>query len=313
MKYKDYYQILGVPRGASAEEIKKAYRRLARKYHPDVSKEAGAEERFKEVNEANDVLSDPDKRAAYDQLGFYRPGQDFRPPPDWGARFGGGGGGAEFGGGMDFSDLFSQLFGGGMGSMGGHGGGAQGFRGRGAPKGRDVEARITLTLEEAYHGVEKQVSLGSGGEGGTVRFRVPPGALPGKRLRLAGKGQASPYGGPRGDLFLDIQVAPHARYRLEGRDILLDTPIAPWEAALGCSLVVPTLNGNVRIRVQAGARSGQKLRLPGRGMPAKEGAGDFYVQLQMVLPSALSDEARELLKQLESSCNFDPRPDFPRE
>lgn len=310
MKYKDYYQILGVPRNASIEEIKKAYRRLARKYHPDVSKETGAEEKFKEVNEANDVLSDADKRAAYDQLGYYRPGQDFRPPPGWGERFGGGGQGAEFGG-ADFSDLFSQLFGGG--GIGGHGGG-HGFRGRGAPKGRDVEASVSLSLEEAYHGVEKHVHMsGAGGGTGTVRFRVPAGALSGKRLRLAGKGQASPYGGPSGDLYLQIQVAPHTRYRLEGKDIYLDTPIAPWEAALGASLQVPTLGGNIRIKVPAGARSGQKLRLPGRGMPGKDGAGDFFVRLQVVLPASLSEEAKDLLRQLESACDFDPRPDFPKD
>lgn len=300
MKYKDYYQILGVPRDAPTDEIRKAYRRLARKYHPDVSKEAGAEEQFKEVNEAHDVLSDKDKRAAYDQLGFYRPGQDFRPPPGWGERFGGRQGGAEFAGG-DFSDLFSHLFG---------GGGSHGFRGRSAPKGQDVEAGVTLTLEEAYQGVEKHMHVAGAG---TVRFRVPAGALPGKRLRLAGKGQASPYGGAGGDLYLRIQIAPHERYRLEGKDIHLEVPIAPWEAALGTTLQVPTLGGNVRIKVPAGARGGQKLRLPGRGMPAGDGAGDFYVQLQMVLPPRLSEEAKALLRQLESACDFDPRPDFPKE
>lgn len=299
MKYKDYYQILGVPRNASTEEVKKAYRRLARKYHPDVSKETGAEEKFKEVNEANDVLSDTEKRAAYDQLGFYKPGQDFRPPPGWGERFGGGPRGAEFAG-ADFSDLFSQVFG---------GGGSHGFRGRSAPKGHDMEASVSLTLEEAFHGVEKQIHVAGAG---TVRFRVPAGALPGKRLRLAGKGQASPYGGHSGDLYLQMQIAPHDRYRLEGKDLFLDTPVAPWEAALGTSLQVPTLGGNVRIKVPPGTRSGQKLRLPGRGMPAKDGAGDFYVQIQMVLPTQVSEEAKALLQQLASVCDFDPRPDFPK-
>jgi curved DNA-binding protein len=309
MKYKDYYKILGVSRNASTDEIKKAYRRLARKYHPDVSKEAGAEEKFKEVNEANDVLSDAEKRAAYDQLGYYRPGQDFRPPPGWGERFGSRG--AEFAG-MDFSDLFSQLFGGGMGAAGMHAGRRPGFRGHAAPRGQDMEASISLTLEEAFHGVEKQLALSAAGEG-SIRFRVPPGALPGKRLRLAGKGRASPYGGASGDLYLHIQIAPHPRYRLDGKDIYLDTPVAPWEAALGVSLLVPTLSGNMRVKVPAGARSGQKLRLPGRGMPAKEGAGDFYVQLQMVLPAVLSEEARQRLEQLAKACAFDPRPDFPKE
>jgi len=307
MKYKDYYQILGVAREASAEEIKKAYRRLARKYHPDVSKEAGAEEKFKEVNEAHEVLSDLEKRAAYDQLGAYRPGQDFRPPPGWGDRFGGGG--ADFSG-TDFSDLFSHLFGG-HGAAGMHAGRGHGFRGQSAPRGRDIEASVTLTLAEAFHGVEKQISLG--GLEGAVRFRVPAGAMPGKRLRLTGKGQASAFGGANGDLFLQIEIAPDKRYRLDGKDLYLDTPVTPWEAALGTSLLVPTLNGNVRVKVAAGARSGQKLRLPGRGMPAREGAGDFFVQLQMVLPPDLSDEAKALLEKLGTLCAFEPRPDFPKE
>lgn len=309
MKYKDYYQILGVPRTASGDEIKKAYRRLARKYHPDVSKEPGAEEKFKEVNEANDVLSDAEKRAAYDQLGYYQPGQDFRPPPGWGDRFGGRG--AEFAG-MDFSDLFSQFFGAGMSGAGMHGGRRHGFSGHGAPRGQDVEAKITLTLEEAFHGVEKQINLASSGMG-VVRFRVPAGALPGKRLRLAGKGHSSPYGGQSGDLFLHIQIAPHGRYRLEGKDIYLDTPVAPWEAALGTSVVVPTLSGNVRLKIPAGARSGQRLRVTGRGMPAAGGTGDFYVQLQIVLPAELNEAAQDLFRHLAATCAFDPRPDFPRE
>jgi curved DNA-binding protein len=304
MKYKDYYKTLGVKRDASAEDIKKAYRRLARKYHPDVSKEAGAEEQFKAVNEANDVLSDPEKRATYDQLGVYQPGQEFRPPPGWGGQFGGGAGQA----GMDFSDLFSQMFGG----AGGHGQRSHGFRGK-APSGQDVEANITLTLEEAFLGVEKEIHLGGQAGGANVRYRVPAGALPGKRLRLAGKGQPSPYGGANGDLYLNIHVASHALFRLEGQDIYLDTPMAPWEAALGASLLVPTLSGSVRIKVPAGARSGQKLRLPGRGMPGKHGAGEFYVQLQMVLPAELDDTARDLLQQLANHCDFDPRPAFPKE
>jgi curved DNA-binding protein len=309
MKYKDYYQILGVPRSASLDEIKKAYRRLARKYHPDVSKETGAEEKFKDVNEANDVLSDKEKRAAYDQLGHYQPGQDFRPPPGWGGR----GGGAEFSG-MDFSDLFAQMYGGGMGGAGMHGDRSHGFGRQGAPRGQDVEANIVLTLEEAFHGVEKQIHLSGARDGmGNVRFRVPAGALPGKRLRLAGKGQASSYGGASGDLYLHIQIAPHARYRLESKDIYLDTPITPWEAGLGTSLLVPTLTGNVRLKIPLGARSGQKLRISGRGMPEKGGAGDFYVQLQMVLPSELSEQAQDLLKQLASTCAYEPRPDFPQE
>lgn len=294
MKYKDYYQILGVARDASKEEIKKAYRRLARKFHPDVSSEASAEEKFKEVNEANEILSDAEKRAAYDQLGSYRPGQDFRPPPGWG------------GAGTDFSDLFSQLF-------GGHKQAGRRHGGAGMPPGQNVEASLTLTLEEAFQGVEKHLSLSA--EQGTrdVKLRVPPGALPGKRLRVPGKGQRSPYGGAAGDLYLVIQIAPHPRYRLEGRDIFLDTPISPWEAALGTSITVPTLNGNVRVKVPAGSRSGHKLRLSGRGMPSADGAGNFYVQLQVVLPTSLSDAERALYEQLAGLSDFNPRPDFPKD
>jgi len=307
MKYKDYYQSLGVARDASKEDIKKAYRRLARKYHPDVSKEAGAEEKFKEVNEANEVLSDPEKRAAYDQLGTsYRPGQDFRPPPGWAGSAAGG----DFAG-ADFSDIFSQLFGarkqaGGSRRHGFQSGGA-------APGGEDVEASLTLTLEEAYHGVEKHLSLSAQDGTRDVKLRVPAGALPGKRLRVSGKGQRSPYGGAAGDLYLVIQIAPNARYRLDNKDIYLDTPIAPWEAALGTAITVPTLNGNVRVKVPAGTRSGQKLRLSGRGMPVTGGAGDFYVQLQVVLPATLSDAERALYEQLAKLADFDPRPDFPKE
>jgi len=306
MKYKDYYQILGVARDASKEDIKKAYRRLARKYHPDVSKVVGAEEKFKDVNEANEVLSDAEKRAAYDQLGTsYRPGQDFRPPPEWT----GGAGGGDFSG-ADFSDLFSQLFGGRKQPGGNR---QHGFHDAGAMPGQDVEASLTLTLEEAFHGVEKHLSLSARDGARDVKLRVPAGALPGKRLRLPGKGLRSPYGGPAGALYLVIQIAPHARYRLEDKDIYLDTPIAPWEAALGAAITVPTLNGNVRVKVPAGSRSGQKLRLSGRGMPATGGAGNFYVQLQVILPTTLSDAERTLYEQLAKVSIFDPRPDFPKD
>jgi curved DNA-binding protein len=307
MKYKDYYQILGVPRGASADEIKKAYRRLARKYHPDVSKETGAEDKFKEVNEAHDVLSDPEKRAAYDQLGSYRPGQEFRPPPDWGRQFGGGAGGFAAGdmGGMDFGDLFSELFG-----MGAGRSGRQGFAG--SPHGRDVEAVVHVTLEEAYHGTERQLQLSApGGQPRNVRVRIPAGAVSGRRLRVPGKGQASVHG-PAGDLYLIIEVDPHALYRLEGKDLYLDTPVTPWEAALGTSLVVPTLAGNVRLKVPAGAKSGQKLRLPGKGMPSPDGAGDGYVVLQIALPPELSEAERDLYEQLRVASSHDPRPHFPK-
>lgn len=306
MKYKDYYKILGVSRDASAEDIKKAFRRLARKYHPDVSKESGAEEKFKDVNEAHDVLSDPEKRAAYDQLGAYRSGQEFRPPPDWGRQFGGEGRGfANDPGGMDIGDLFAQMFG-----MGG-GMGGQGPRGR--ARGRDIEAAVHVSLEEAYHGTERTLSLSApGGQPHQVRVRIPAGAVSGRRLRVSGKGQSSMHGTP-GDLYLQIEVDPHPLYRLEGRDIYLDTPVAPWEVALGGSIVVPTLAGNVRLKVPAGAKSGQKLRLPGKGMPSPEGAGDGYVVLQIAMPARLSAAEKQLYEQLRETSDFDPRPNFPKD
>lgn len=306
MKYKDYYKILGLQRGATAEEIKKAYRRLARKYHPDVSKEAGAEDKFKEVNEANEVLSDPEKRAAYDQLGAYHSGQEFRPPPDWGRQFGSGGSSPHDLGGMDLGDLFSQMFG-----MGGGMGGRQGFSG--ATRGRDVEAVVNISLEEAYNGVERSLQLSSpGGQPRSVRVRIPAGAQSGRRLRVAGKGQASMHGAA-GDLYLRIEVEPHALYRLDGKDIYLDTPITAWEAALGTSFVVPTLAGNVRLKVPPGAKSGQKLRLPGKGMPLPDGTGDGYVVLQISLPSPLSETEKALYEQLRAASSYNPRPHFPQD
>lgn len=295
MKYKDYYKTLGVARNAGQDEIKKAYRRLARKFHPDVSKEAGAEEKFKEINEANDVLGDPDKRSAYDRLGAsWRQGQEFQPPPGWG-----GGGGA----GADFSDFFEQLFGGRKTSGG--------RRPQGGRAGRDVEAVLSLSLEEAFHGVEKHLNLSVDGESRDVKLRVPAGALPGKRLRVPGKGGRSPFGGPAGDLVLSVEIEPHPRYRLEGKDIYLDTPITPWEAALGASITVPTLSGNVRVKVSPGSRN--KLRMPGRGMPAADGAGDFYVRLIQVLPAEMTEAELECYRRLAELSSFDPRPDFPKE
>jgi curved DNA-binding protein len=306
MKYKDYYKVLGVTRDASADEIKKAYRKLARKYHPDVSKEKDAEERFKEVNEANDVLSDPDKRAAYDQLGSYRSGQEFRPPPDWGARFGQAGfSHADFGG-MDFADLFSQMFGMGSGAHAGRHGFSAGM------PGRDVESILHLTLEEAFHGTEKTLPLSSPGQAPrTVTVRVPAGAVTGRKLRVRGKGERSMHG-QAGDLLLKIDVDPHPLFRLDGKDLLLDLLVAPWEAVLGATIDVPTMTGSVRLRVPAGARSGQKLRLAGKGMPASSGHGDLYAVVQVVVPQEVSEEEKALYNRLAELSRFDPRPRFPR-
>jgi curved DNA-binding protein len=305
MKYKDYYKILGVERNASAEEIKKAYRRLARKFHPDVSKETGAEEKFKDVNEANDVLSDPQKRAAYDQLGQYRGGQEFRPPPDWSERFGAGGF-ASGEGGADISDLFSQLFG-----MGGRKSGRHGFASHTA-KGRDIETEISLSLEEAFQGVERSMQLATPGHGArTVKVRIPAGILPGSRLKVPGKGDVSMHG-QTGDLFLKIQIAPHPLFRLEGRDIYLDTPITPSEAVLGATLNVPTMTGAVRLKVPAGVKPGQKMRLSGKGMPSREGTGDLYVQLLVAVPPHPSEAERGLYEQLAGISDFNPRKHFPK-
>jgi curved DNA-binding protein len=307
MKYKDYYKIIGVSRDATSDEIKKAYRRLARKYHPDVSKEKNAEEHFKDVNEANEVLGDAEKRAAYDQLGTsYRSGQEFRPPPDWGTRFGQGGSAQSDLGGMDFSDLFSQMFG-----MGGGQARHQGFTS--GMRGRDVEATLHLTLEEAFQGVEKSLQLASPGHSAkTVNVRVPPGVLSGRRLRVRGKGEASMHG-QAGDLLLTIELDPHPLYRLEGKDIYLDVPVTPWESVLGTNVTVPALSGNVRLRIPAGAKAGQKMRLTGKGMPDSRMAGDLYTVVRIVLPANVSDEERALYEKLASLSQFDPRPNFPKE
>jgi curved DNA-binding protein len=304
MKYKDYYKILGVARDASAEDIKKAYRKLARKYHPDVSKETGAEDKFKDVNEAQEVLCDPEKRAAYDQLGAYQGGQEFRPPPGWGERFGAGGG-FQGDAGTDFSDLFSQLFG-----MGGRRTGHQGSARSG--KGRDIETELSLTLDEAFHGVERAMQLATPGhEPRTVKVRIPPGIVDGGRMKVPGKGDTG-HAGQRGDLYLKIRVAVHPLFRLEGHDLHLDTPITPSEAVLGSSLSVPTMTGTVRLKVPAGVKPGQKLRLSGKGMPRREGAGDLYVHLVIAVPDHPSDAEKRLYEQLAAVSDFNPRRHFPQ-
>lgn len=306
MQYKDYYKILGVERGASEEDIKKAYRKLARKYHPDVSKEKDAEEKFKAVNEANDVLSDAEKRAAYDQLGSYKPGQNFRPPPGWEQQFGGGSHG-DFGN-MDFGDLFAQMFGGGM---GGHG--RRGF----GQAGQDFEMTLEITLEEAYQGGEKTLQIEvpePSGQGmmvrvpRTIKVRIPKGATEGQRLRLPGKGGSGQHGGKAGDLYLRIAFVPHRWYKPEGHDLTLDVPLTPWEAALGAQVEIPTLAGNVRLKVKPGSRSGQKMRLIGKGLPkANDGFGDLYCVFQIATSEVLSDKERELFEALQETSTFNPR------
>ena len=308
MKYKDYYAILGVERGASEDEVKKAYRKLARKYHPDVSKEKDAEAKFKDVNEAYQTLSDAEKRKAYDQLGQRRAGEDFQPPPDWGRQFGGGfgrGGGAEdF---MDLSDLFAAFGGGGRGR------GGRSF----AQAGQDYEVVAEITLEQAAAGTEVSLNLNEPEvqPDGTVRrvpktlqVKVPKGTVDGQRLRLAGKGGPGSHGGPNGDLYVDIRLREHGRFRIEGHDLYLDLPLAPWEAVLGADGEVPTLDGRVALKIKPGMRPGQKMRLAGKGMPnRKGGAGDLYLVINVIAPSVVSERERALYQELAQISAFDPR------
>lgn len=286
MEFKDYYEVLNVPQGADADVIKSAYRKLARKYHPDVSKEPNAEERFKAVNEAYEVLKDPQKRAAYDQLRArgYQPGEDFRPPPNWGQGF-------DFGtddnGG--FSDFFESLF-------GRVRGGARDAR---APRSaRDLRARIAIDLQRAHTGGSERVQVA----GKTLEVKIPAGIQPGQQIRLA---KQAPGGG---DVLLEIQYREHPYFKVEGRDIVLTLPIAPWEAALGATVTVPTLAGAVDLKIPAGSDTGKKLRLKGRGLPVGGAPGDQYVVLSIQTPAAEDNASREFYKQMgERFAQFDPR------
>ncbi len=309
MKYKDYYQALGVERNASADDIKKAYRKLAHKYHPDVSKEPNAKEKFQEVGEAYDTLKNPEKRAAYDQLGSsYRPGEDFRPPPGWGKEFGDGQFSFDE---MDLADLIAGL-------SQGRRGGARG--GKFPLPGQDYEVEAGITLEQAARGTEIDVNLAvpEFDENGfmrrvphTFKARIAKGASEGQRLRLPGKGGKGVNGGRDGDLYLHITLLPHPLFRPSGHDLYVDLPLAPWEAVLGAAVEVPTLDGAVRLKVPAGTRSGQQLRLSKRGLPKpREGAGDLYAVVQIVLPAELSEHERALFKQLADGSKFDPRGHF---
>lgn len=302
MEYKDYYKTLGIDKGASAEDIKKAYRKLVRKYHPDVSGAPDADHMTKEVNEAYGVLGDADKRAAYDALGRERrAGQEFRPPPDWGSRF-------DTGGAADSGDFFSDLF------------AHVGRRARSAGqafqmRGEDIHAAITIDLTDAYHGSTRAVTLRvpeHDAQGRvvtrerTVNVNIPKGVLPGQQLRLAGQGHPGSGGAGAGDLFLEIAFHPDPRYRLEGRHVYTGVPVAPWEAALGAAISVPTPSGQVEVVVPAGSQTGRKLRLKGRGIPGNP-AGDLYLMLEVVLPPATSDKARELYRTMAREMAFNPR------
>jgi len=312
MKYKDYYAILGVTKEATPDEIKTAYRKLARKYHPDVSKEKDAEEKFKEMSEAYETLKDPEKRAAYDQLGTHRPGEEFRPPPDWGRQYAQGAGGFED---IDLESLF---------------GGLAGRRGRSGARqadfplpGSDYEAVVRLSFMQAFHGTEVDLELAAmewTQDGGMrrvphhVKTRIPPGVANGEKLRVPGKGGKGANGGPDGDLYLDIEVAAHPIYRASGRDLYIDLPLTPWEAVLGTSVRLPTPAGAVTLKVPPGTRAGQELRLTGRGMKRGSGvAGHLHAVVRIDVPTVVDDKQKALYQQLAETSNFNPRAQLERE
>lgn len=322
MDYKDYYQILGVERTADAEAIKRAYRKLARKYHPDVNKEAGSEAKFKDIGEAYEVLKDPEKRAAYDQFGA-----DWRNAQRMGG-MGGGAAGSEFrqrpggfefhtdAGGGDFSEFFESLFGragagrAASGSMAGMGG--AGF----AIKGEDQQVAITISLEDAFHGAKRSLQLQRpvveadgriSMKPQELKVMIPKGIMAGQRIRLEGQGLPGHGGGPAGDLYLEIRFAPHPRFSAEGRDIHLKLPVAPWEAALGATVAVPTLEGTVQLKIPAGSQNGRKLRLKGKGLATAKTAGDQIVELLVVLPEATGEEQQALYRAMAEKMAFNPR------
>ncbi|MEA3140696.1 MAG: curved DNA-binding protein [Gammaproteobacteria bacterium] len=294
MQYRDYYEILGVTRGAEADEVKRAYRKLARKYHPDVSKEKNAEDKFKEVQEAYEVLRDPDKRAAYDQLGRnFRSGQQFRPPPDWAQRFGQTGG-QRFTDLNGFSDFFSSLFGGaGMGAAG-H---------ADAGRAESDAGYLDVTVEEAYAGTKRRVTLSENGRQRQVDVQIPAGVSEGQSLRIAGVAG-------RTSLIFRIRLRAHHLYEVAIKDVQIELPLAPWEAALGAKVAVPTLGGTVELTVPPGAQSGQKLRLRGRGLPGSP-SGDQIVTIKLVTPTAQSSAEKEAYERMKRDFKFDPRADWP--
>lgn len=316
MEYKDYYKIMGVDKKATDAEIKRAYRKLARKYHPDVSKEADSEIKFKEVGEAYEVLKDKEKRAAYDQLGSnWNARQGFQPPPGWDSSgfdyrtTRGGGSGADFGGGSteDFSDFFESLFGQGR---------STGSRRRGFQmQGEDHHAKILIDLEDSFNGASRSISLlmpEAGADGRvtnrtrTLKVSIPKGIKQGQQIRLSGQGAAGHGGGKKGDLYLEVEFKPHRHYRAEGADVYLELPLAPWEAALGAKIKVPTPAGAIDLTIPPNSQAGKKLRLKGRGIPSKT-PGDLYVVVQIALPAADNDKTRKLYEQMRDEITFNPR------
>ena len=325
MEFKDYYQILGVSRDASQEDIRKAYRKLARKYHPDRSKEAGAEDKFKEVGEAHDVLKDPEKRAKYDRYGaaWKAAAQGQTSPGFEGVHFdfgsGGFGGfspgeGEQFG---SFFDILEHMFGGGRAQPGGRRSGGMGGFGRSggmggrewSAAGSDHEARLRLRLEEAAEGGKRRLTLADPDTGSARTFMVniPKGILSGQRIRLSGQGGKGMGGGQAGDLYLSVEIEPHPYFRLEGRDLYTTLQVAPWEAALGARVTMRTLDGSVRVKVPEGSSSGRKIRLRGKGYLGPDGPGDLYAEIQVVVPEKLSSEERRLFEELAEASHFKPR------
>jgi curved DNA-binding protein len=312
MEFKDYYQALGVARDATAEDIKKAFRKLARKYHPDVSKEKDAEARMKEVNEAYTVLSDPEKRTAYDQLGRgYQPGQEFRPPPGWDAGFEFSSHGFEPGEAADFSDFFAELFG----RMGGTRGG---FHPHGAAfqaRGEDHHAKVMLEVEDAFSGATRQITLRAprldakgrmSVETRTLNVKIPRGVREAQVIRLAGQGSPGHGGAPAGDLMLEVQFNPHPRFRVDGREIHLSLPVTPWEAALGAVVQVDLPGGAIKVRIPEGTQSGRQLRVRGKGIPS-DPPGDLLLDIRVVVPPADTPRARQIYETMARELAFDPR------
>jgi curved DNA-binding protein len=320
MEYKDYYKIMALEKNATQAEIKKVYRKLARKYHPDVSKEADAEQKFKEVGEAYEVLKDPEKRASYDQLGAnWQSGQDFNPPPGWDAGYefsGAGRGGFSGSDSASFSDFFESLFG--QNSAGFNSYQADGRRNAHSgysQKGEDHHAKVLIDIEDAFNGAVREISLQSpkvDAQGHlsikkrTLKVKIPKGVKQGQQIRLTGQGQPSPTGSTNGDLYLELEFKTHDYYSAEGHDLYLKLPVAPWEAALGAKIKIPTPSGIIELKIPAGSVSGNKLRLKGRGLPAKS-PGDLYAVLQISLPPADNQKAKEFYQKMAQQLAFNPR------
>jgi len=310
MDFKDYYDIIGVKKDATQAEIKRAYKKLARKYHPDVSKEADAEDRFKEVGEAYEVLKDPEKRAAYDQLGTnWKAGQDFNPPPDWDAGFEFSGGGFTGGSDADYSDFFESIFGQSFNQRAGNQ--HHGYQSRG----QDHHAKVLIDIEDAYQGTTRSISLQSpeidshgqvSTKQRTLNVKIPKGVKQGQRIRLSGQGSPGMGNAPSGDLYLEIEFNPHSIYQVQAHDVYLDIPITPWEAALGATITVPTPTGKLDVKIVAGTPNGRKMRLKGRGIPSKQ-PGDLYIITQITLPPAETDEAKEFYRKMEQEFSYNPR------